>query len=1363
MNDIVFLKALRDKLKGGNTKSIYLNVLPGRYAQRLDISNLNLIRQDFAGQFLQQLFTNSVFEFKISFDGLNLNSLSSDDQKRLGLLSKRLNTLNFDNDDNFKEHGIKTFGFGFPILVKPSKQDPRKIIKAPIFIWNLEIVKSTNKVNTWSILRNKVRNENGRIIEVDAHSIRLNEVLLSYLKVDEDISYPQIGDELLDDNLISSTELVDECFKLLQTFNSKSPNNSKEALESQLKKPLGSIPESSVLESMSGNIPYIHFGGVFGIFRTPKESIIADIDRISENIEDFQFENLKVEKVNGTVHSAVETDPSQQEILASLGIEPKKIIQGPPGTGKSQSLTAIITNALANDLKCLVVCEKKTALDVIKNNLNNQSDHLGSLVAIIEDINKDRDSIVNSVRDRLSNLNGLINFNQNTYKTILDDLDSKVNNLNFQHKLLEKKVYCGKTWTELVGLFLKSQKESDFELLISRIDFKKFEFLTNENELLEIMQSIKSAKGLFIASEDSENYLEWLNESIYNDDNPYSIQLSLERILNESLKQLGELKENLNKDFNDYTNWLKSHYEDFYLNIRSEIAKFKDLMSSYQTEFGDFFYVNDRLTKYEILFRGLFIGRYKKLSNTRLILFNQLKEIKRLHQRYNYFEHNFEFLNQNINFKNYELNINLLTENLDVWFSKVEKFPDLIPRSFSSCTVRPDFIFKEQIIQNEVNFDKIFFHVHNEIIRKSSFSVASDHNQRLIEIEQLHFVLNCLLKNLKYFRQYFDWRKFFNELSDLHQYVIKELIDSRSKNWEKSFDSWYLFWLISFVEKELKGLPNSDNDISDLLHIKNQLKKVQIRSILNRWSLKQYYSLERANKQGLSPVALFNKRGSRGERRNSLRKIISTDFNFFTDFFPVVMLNPSVCSSLIPLKEGIFDLVIFDEASQLRLEDTFPSLIRGKIKVVSGDSQQMPPMNYFQGGTVLINPSDEFSDDEDLVLDDQSNNSTQAINESLDLADSESLLSYAENRGYKQSYLKVHYRSQHPDLIEFSNHAFYGKRLIPMPARFEYTPIEFIDVKGRYEDQVNREEATKVIDILTNDIKLSVNGSYPSVGIATFNLYQRNLILDEISKKRQDNPDFDKKIGEMGSDFFVKNLENIQGDERDIMIISTTFGRRTDSSFRQMFGPILQRNGYRLLNVIITRAKTKVFVCTSIPSEHISSYPTLLQEMKNNGRAVFYAYLAYSRAVSLNDKETKDSILNLLYENSESKSFDIECDALGSESPFEDEVYYRLAEKVGQDRLQQQHRVGGFRIDIVIKSKITGKPLIALECDGAKYHSSNEAYSWDIFRQTRLEEHGFIFYRIWSTNWWRSSDNELVKLLDFVNKIDNDERHKFMN
>lgn len=121
--DVTFLKALRDKLKGGNVKSIHLNVLPGRYSTRLDLANLNYIQPDLAETFLEILLTKACFDFKISFDGIDLNSIPSDEQKRLGLISKRLNSLNIENEDNYKEHGIKTFGFGYPILIKASKQD----------------------------------------------------------------------------------------------------------------------------------------------------------------------------------------------------------------------------------------------------------------------------------------------------------------------------------------------------------------------------------------------------------------------------------------------------------------------------------------------------------------------------------------------------------------------------------------------------------------------------------------------------------------------------------------------------------------------------------------------------------------------------------------------------------------------------------------------------------------------------------------------------------------------------------------------------------------------------------------------------------------------------------------------------------------------------------------------------------------------------------------------------------------------------------------------------------------------------------------------------------------------------------------
>lgn len=1360
MTDLVFLKALRDKLKGGNTRSIHLNVLPGRYATRLDLANLNYIRPDFAETFLDQLLTTACFDFKISFDGIDLNTIQSDEQKRLGLLSKRLNSLNIENEDNYKEHGIKTFGFGFPILIKPSKQDPKKIIKAPLFIWQLEIIKATNKVNTWSILRNKTRNENGKIVDEEVHSVGLNEVLLSFLKTDESISVPQINEDLFEDALIDQKELIDECYKVLKALNTNATANIKESLLAKFNEPLNNIPDAGNLESVSGNIPWIHFGGVFGLFRTQKESIITDIDKIIEKFDDFDFENLEVENFSGTAHSAVETDPSQQEILTTLGIEPKKIIQGPPGTGKSQSLTALITNALANNLKCLVVCEKKTALDVIKNNLHKENDQLGALAAVVEDINKDRDGIVNSVRDRLGNLSQYTSFNQTNYTTVRETVEAKAAELNHQHKQLDKKIYLGKSWTELVGEFLKRQKVADFETLKPKLDYKQFKFQEDEKELAEIVSKIKTAKKLYADVKRLDHPLEILSDAIFKEDNPRAIQLKLEELSKETAKQLEEVKAELQKEITEYQKWLDSHFGEYYFAVKQQITNYKDFVVSNHEQFGELFFKNDGFTKFRIQTLSIVSKRYKILKGNRITLVNQVAEIKQVHQTLKYFEHSYIEGNHTPTLKVFVDNIDKLSDHTEEWFKNNEKVKQDYLQNFSSNYLHPLFTDKTSLQNTERKFEQIISNLNQAKLLGRAISDTTNHNQKISETEILQTEMKTISANLEDFREYFDWRKFYIELTPLQRTVVRSIIEINCKNWETTFESWYYHWLLAIAESNLKGLPKSDDKIVELVESKEQLKKFQIKSIINNWSVRQLQSAKRAQTQGVNPISLFNKRGSRGERRNSLRKIITTDFQLFTDFFPVVMLSPTVCSSVIPLAEGIFDVVIFDEASQLRLEDTFPALLRGKIKVVSGDSQQMPPSNFFQGGTALLSPTEEDYEEEQTASESQTPTSNRNANNSLDLADSESLLVYAENCNYKQSYLKVHYRSQHPHLIDFSNHAFYGKRLIPMPAKQEYKPIQFIEVNGLYEDQVNRDEARQVVDILLNHIKPFKKGKYPSVGVATFNLYQRNLILEEITKARQQKPEYDNKIADLGSDLFVKNLENIQGDERDIIIISTTFGKKADGSFRQSFGPILQRNGYKLLNVIVTRAKYKVFVCTSIPQEHYNSYPVLLQQMKNNGRAIFYSYLAYAKSVSENNLETKESLLKQLYENCESKTFEINHDVYGSESPFEEEVYYRLAEKIGQERLQQQYKIGGFRIDLIVKSKVTGIPIIAIECDGAKYHSSNEAYAWDMFRQSRLEEQGFTFYRIWSTNWWYSVEKELKKVIAFISQVDKEEKQE---
>jgi superfamily I DNA and/or RNA helicase/very-short-patch-repair endonuclease len=1357
MTDLIFLKALRDKLKGGNIRSIHLNALPGRFATRLDLANLNYIKSDFTEKFLSQLFSSSCFEFKISFDGIDLNTISTDEQKRLGLLSKRLNSLNIENEDNYKEHGIKTFGFGFPILIKPSKQDPKKIIKAPLFIWQLDIVKATNKVNTWSILRNKTRNENGRIVDEEIHSVALNEVLLAFLKNDENIIVPQINEELLEDAVIDKKELIDECLKVLKALNPNASSNLKDSLLEKFNEPLKNIPEAAALESVSGNLPWIHFGGVFGLFKTQKESIITDIDKLIDRFNEFDFEDLEVEKFSGTAHSAVETDPSQQEILTTLGIEPKKIIQGPPGTGKSQSLTALITNALANNLKCLVVCEKKTALDVIKNNLHRENDQLGALAAVVEDINKDRDGIVNSVRDRLSNLSQYASFNQTNYKNIRETVETKAEELNQQHKQLDKTIYQGKSWTELVGEFLKRQKVADFAELKPKLDYKQFRFTEDERELSEFVSKIKTAKKLYADVNRLDHPLEILSDAVFKEDNPRALQLKLEELSKETAAKLQEVKAELHQQLSEYKKWLDRHFGEYYEAVKQQINSYKEFVVFNHKEFGELFFKNDGFTKLCIQTFSIVSKRYKTLKGNRITLVNQVLEIKQVHQTLKYFEHGYIDSNHTPTLKVFVENIDKLNEHTDEWYRNNEKVKADYLENFSSGYLHPLFTDKEKLRQTENKFDDIVSPLKQEQFLKRNLSETTNHNLKITEAETLLSEMKIVSDNLEDFREYFDWRKFYIELSPLKKTVIQAIIEIKCKDWETTFESWYYHWLLAIAETNLKGLPKSDDKIVEFVESKEQLKNLQIKSIISNWVQREVQSEKRLKQIHGAVRTLYNQRGAPGQRRNSLRKIIKSDFEFFTDFFPVVMVSPSVCSSIIPLEEGVFDVVIFDEASQLRLEDTFPALIRGKIKIISGDSQQMPPSNFFQGGTSVLNPTEEDYEEEMSASEIETVN--RSTNNSLDLADSESLLVYAENCSYKQSYLKVHYRSQHPHLIDFSNHAFYGKRLIPMPAKVEYKPIQFIEVNGLYEDQVNRDEARQVVDILLNHIKPFKNGKYPSVGVATFNLYQRNLILEEISKARQLKSEYDKKIADFGSDLFVKNLENIQGDERDIIILSTTFGKRTDGNFRQHFGPIVQSKGYKLLNVIITRAKYKIYVCSSIPAESIGKYTTELQQSKNTGKGVFYAYLAYAKAVSDGNHETRENILKQLYENSETRSFDVE-DVYGSESPFEEEVYYRLASRIGQDRLQQQYRIGGFRIDLVVKSKVTGNPIIAIECDGAKYHNSNEAYSWDMFRQSQLEKQGFIFYRIWSTNWWYSSEKELKKLVDFILKFDSEEKQE---
>lgn len=598
----------------------------------------------------------------------------------------------------------------------------------------------------------------------------------------------------------------------------------------------------------------------------------------------------------------------------------------------------------------------------------------------------------------------------------------------------------------------------------------------------------------------------------------------------------------------------------------------------------------------------------------------------------------------------------------------------------------------------------------------------------------------------------FKWFQFYNSLSESEKTIVNEL--KPKTNWRKPF---LIFYLDSLLRISASGgdLPVNDEEHKELEAILSRIEKEQLKYIKQFWYSKQINATQSfvQNNYGLSVENLYNKRSSRNFKRLSLRQIVQKDADLFSTFFPIILTSPDVASNLFRGMNGYFDIVMFDEASQLRLEDNLPAILKGNQIIIAGDEHQMPPSNYFSkvfDGTV---------EDEDDIDEDEDNSINKANATLTDiLLSCESLLEFGTELNFQKKHLDFHYRSRHPFLIDFSNYAFYNQRLKPLPNNFDYVPIKYIQVNGTFSEHTNEAEAEMVLSIIDKNINRLPNGEYPTVGIATFNIAQRNLIKSKILERQKFSKyaEFNSKIQELEENgMFVKNLENIQGDERDVIILSTTYGKGKDGKFAQRFGPINHSKGYKLLNVIITRAKYKVYCCSSIPEAVFMNYKEYLTiEGSNNKRAVMYAYLAYCKAVSEEDNDSRLSVLTALAENTTNSAGINPRDFGELESPFEEEVYQSLTDHFGTDKLIPQLKFAGFRIDIVYDPKIAGVSKIAIECDGAKYHSSREAYLYDRHRQKILENHGFVFHRIWSTNWWRNSNRETKRLVDFIKQTE---------
>jgi len=447
--------------------------------------------------------------------------------------------------------------------------------------------------------------------------------------------------------------------------------------------------------------------------------------------------------------------------------------------------------------------------------------------------------------------------------------------------------------------------------------------------------------------------------------------------------------------------------------------------------------------------------------------------------------------------------------------------------------------------------------------------------------------------------------------------------------------------------------------------------------------------------------------------RTPLRELMKRSGAALQALKPCFMMSPLSVAQLIEREKISFDMVIFDEASQIRPEDSISSLLRGRQFVIVGDREQLPPTNF--GVKSYSGTSGEEEDPEG------------------DLNVEESILEVAANSYGNGPMLQRHYRSRDPALIRFSNREFYGDKLEIFPSPFKSNPhtgIKFIKVKGTYANRSNLIEARKTASEVVEYMK-----NYPerSIGVVATNLPQKEMIqfeLDRLVAKDFAANEYVRKWANTLEPLFVKNLESVQGDERDTIFISTVFGIDEDGNFFQRFGPINSAAGHRRLNVLFTRAKYQVVLISSIPIEQIQLGR---QEggTVHRGVSVLRKYLEYASSGQL----ASEAIIT----------------TRGYDSPFEQAVASEL-KKMGFDCIPQVG-VKGFFIDLAVcHPENPHQFILGIECDGATYHSSRVARDRDRLRQEILEKLGWKLHRIWSTDWYADQGRQLVKLQERITR-----------
>ena len=638
---------------------------------------------------------------------------------------------------------------------------------------------------------------------------------------------------------------------------------------------------------------------------------------------------------------------------------------------------------------------------------------------------------------------------------------------------------------------------------------------------------------------------------------------------------------------------------------------------------------------------------------------------------------------------------------------------------------KPSSIFVERICSS-LDFAKTCYsklselkETINGINPEYDWFVSKFDNPSEFEIEEFYRLcdrIDACLNGMFYLEEWIDFRSarktcFENGLEDFVHAV--ESNDLRTNEIVPVFKKrFFRLWLDAVMPKYPAVSMFRRKQQDDLIREFASLDKSQFSIAKDRIKFKlinELPSMEHFT-SGVDEISILKKELKKQRKIMPIRKLFKAIPNLLLTLKPCLMMSPLSVSLFLEAETYKFDIVIFDEASQVYTENAIGAISRGKQVIIAGDSKQLPPTSFFQTTVAESEFDDESEEDEIDVY--------------------ESILDEANM--LPERTLQWHYRSRHESLIAFSNAKIYKNNLITFPSNIDNVAdngVEYIHVPGGFYDRGGKNgniiEAQKVAELVFEHFKTQPSRS---LGVIAFGEVQQMAIENALLAMRRSNQQFEAFFAENKDEpFFTKSLENVQGDERDTIIFSIGYAKDAAGVFRMQFGPLGKSGGERRLNVAITRAKYNIKLVGSILPEDID-----VDRITAEGPKLLRAYIDYA----INGEK---SLLSAVTES----------DTVEHDSPFEEAVYnfldrkgYKLATQVG---------CSGYRIDMAVKHpSVSGVYVLGIECDGAAYHSAKTARERDRLRQSVLESMGWKIYRIWSTDWIKDPVTEGQRLVEAI-------------